>query len=109
MFDNADHRLWPGLFVDAALTLEVERGAVTVPATAVQAGQKGDYVFVVKDDSSVALRLVKIARVVGGTTIIAEGLAPGESVVVTGQIRLDDGSKIQIQQPQPQPAGEQPS
>jgi multidrug efflux system membrane fusion protein len=67
---------------------------LVLPAQAVQTGQQGDYVFVVKPDMTVAVRLIKVARTVTGLTEIQQGLAEGETVVIDGQIRLAPGSKV---------------
>jgi multidrug efflux system membrane fusion protein len=93
-FDNVDRRLWPGQFVNATTTVGVEKGAVVVPASAVQASQKGQSVFVVKADQTVDLRHVK-ARMLMNTSIIESGgVQAGETVVTDGQLRLVPGAKI---------------
>jgi multidrug efflux system membrane fusion protein len=94
---NDDRRLWPGAYVNAALTLGVQRGAVVVPSPAVQVGQKGTYVFVVKDGVAEE-RPVKVGRVELEETIIAEGLTGDETVVVDGQLRLLPGSKVEARE-----------
>jgi multidrug efflux system membrane fusion protein len=93
-FDNANGVLWPGQFVDAALTLGMERDAVMVPAEAVQPGQSGQIVYVVKEDQSVELRPVIVGLSRGKKVVIDKGLAKGETVVVDGQLRLFPGAKI---------------
>jgi len=95
-FANTDKALWPGQFVDVVLTLTHEDNAVVVPATAVQNGPNGQYVFVVKPDRSVDLRDVKVARSEGDISVMASGLKPGETVVTVGQLRLAPGTKITI-------------
>lgn len=95
-FANHDRALWPGQFVTVALTVATKDNAVVVPARAVQAGQKGQFVYVVNSDMSVALRNVSIDRTIGEETIIARGVKPGETVVTDGQIRLNPGSKVEI-------------
>jgi membrane fusion protein, multidrug efflux system len=104
-FPNADRALWPGEFVDVSLTLSTESDAVVAPATAVQAGQDGDYVFVVKPDDTVESRKVTVDRTVGAKAVIAEGLTGGERVVTDGQLRLIPGSKIEIKTGTSAPAG----
>jgi multidrug efflux system membrane fusion protein len=94
-FDNADKLLWPGQFVQVALTLTTEQ-AVVVPAQAVQAGQKDAFVFVVKPDLTVESRPVKVGRRVGGELVVEQGLAGGEQVVTDGQLRLIPGSRVEI-------------
>lgn len=98
-FPNRDEVLWPGQFVRASVTLREQPDAVVVPGEAVQAGPKGSYVFVVKPDRTAELRIVKVDRTEGADTVIAEGLAPGESVVTAGQIRVTPGAKLAPKQP----------
>lgn len=95
-FANTDERLWPGQFVDVALTLDVERGVVIAPAEAVQTGQQGSYVFVVKPDLTAEVRPVAVGRTIGSSVVIREGLTAGERVVTDGQIRLAAGFKVQV-------------
>jgi multidrug efflux system membrane fusion protein len=99
-FDNADSALWPGQYVDVMLTLTTEQ-AITVPAEAVQSGQQGPFVFVVKPDLKVEPRPVQTGRRVGAETIIVRGLAAGERVVTDGQLRLVPGSKVDIKAARP--------
>lgn len=94
-FENSDHRLWPGQFSTVALRLAEEENATVVPTQAVQTGQNGDFVFVVKADSTAEQRSVKVARTVGNETVIAKGVAPGETVVTDGQLRLLPGIKVE--------------
>jgi multidrug efflux system membrane fusion protein len=96
-FPNTDRTLWPGQFVNVALTLDTDRAAVVAPTQAVQSGQGGDYVFVVKDDQTVEMRPVEVRRAAGDKTVIGKGLEPGERVVVEGQLRLQPGSKVEVQ------------
>ncbi|MGE0748318.1 MAG: efflux RND transporter periplasmic adaptor subunit [Rhodospirillales bacterium] len=103
-FDNADERLWPGQFVDATLSLRIEPKAVTVPTVAVQDGQDGAYVFVVRPDSTVEQRPVAVGWSAGAETVIAKGLAGGEKVVTTGQLRLTNGAAVQVRSPGDRPA-----
>jgi multidrug efflux system membrane fusion protein len=94
-FDNEETRLWPGQFVNVTLTLRVERAAIVVPDAAVQQGQNGAYVFVVRSDSTVEMRPVIVDRSLAGESVIASGLAAGESVVVEGQLRLTPGMRVE--------------
>ncbi|MDR6771041.1 efflux RND transporter periplasmic adaptor subunit [Azospirillum sp. BE72] len=103
-FPNADTRLWPGQFVDTVLTLRVEPDALTIPDLAVQTGQRGRYVYVVKADETVEVRPVTVERTHGGLSIIASGLQAGERVVVDGQSRLSPGAKV-TERPGDKPAG----
>lgn len=95
-FPNEDLRLWPGQFVNARLLLTVKKGATVVPAQVVQRGPDGPFVFVIKEDSTVDVRPVKVAQTEQGKIIIEEGLQPGERVVVDGQYKLQRGSKVKI-------------
>ena len=95
-FPNEARHLWPGQFVNVSVTLTIDPHAIVVPTAAVQAGQQGSYVFVVKPDSTVELRQVTVARTQDNETIIKLGLKPGETVVTDGQLRLTSGSRISI-------------
>lgn len=95
-FANQQRRLWPGQFVDVLLTLTAEPNAVVVPAQALQTGQSGQFVFVVKADNTVESRPVVAGRTVEGNTIVEKGLQPGETVVTDGQLRLVPGSKVRV-------------
>ncbi len=95
-FPNADNALWPGQFVNVVLTLTTERGAIVVPSRAIQPGQQGPYVFVVKPDLTVESRPVVVAFADGPNSVIAKGLAPGERVVTDGQLRLLPGTRVEI-------------
>jgi multidrug efflux system membrane fusion protein len=97
-FSNDDARLWPGQFVNVTLTLGVQAKALVVPSGAIQIGQNGPYVFVIKPDSTVELRLVRIDRAVKDKTVVASGLAAGERVVTDGQLRLSNGTRVAAQQ-----------
>jgi membrane fusion protein, multidrug efflux system len=92
---NDDETLWPGEFVSVTTILRVEPDAVVVPAPAVQIGQNGTYVFVIKPDQTVDVRPVTVERSQGGESIIAKGLAKDERIVVDGQLRLTVGSRIE--------------
>jgi len=96
IFPNADRRLWPGQFVNVVMTLASDPDALVVPSVAVQVGQQGSYVFVVKDDKTADLREVETGRSVGEETIITRGLAAGEVVVTDGQLRLVPGTHVSI-------------
>jgi membrane fusion protein, multidrug efflux system len=97
-FPNTDRRLWPGQFVKAVLTLRDQPNAVVVPSQAVQNGQQGQFVFVIKDDMTVEARPVVITETTDGQVIVEKGLVPGERVVTDGQLRLVPGTKVQIKQ-----------
>ena len=97
-FPNDDRRLWPGQFVNVTVTLSQEPNAVVVPAPAVQIGQQGQYVFVVKADRTVELRPVTVARSNGTDAVIKDGLKAGETFVTDGQLRLVPGSHISVKE-----------
>jgi len=95
-FTNQDKALWPGQFVNVALTLTEQRDAIVVPSQAVQTGQQGQYVFVVRPDLTVESRSVAVDRTVGQEAVVGKGLAPGERVVTDGQLRLVPGARVEI-------------
>ncbi len=95
-FDNQDLRLWPGQFSTVLLRLAQDENATVVPSQAVQIGQNGDFIYVVKSDSTVDQRSVKVTRTIGGDSIIASGIQPGETVVTDGQLELLPGIKVQV-------------
>jgi len=99
IFDNKSDRLWPGQFVNVSLTLRIEPDALVVPTQAVQVGQNGSYVYVVKADKTAEPRDVTVARAIGGDSVIAKGLAEGEQVVVDGQLRLTKGTLVEMRAP----------
>jgi multidrug efflux system membrane fusion protein len=99
-FPNPDEVLWPGEYVDVTLTLATEPNAIVVPTQAVQTGQSGQYVYVVKNDLTVESRPVSMNRTQGPLSIVAKGLQPGERVVTDGQLRLAPGAKVEIKQTQ---------
>lgn len=95
-FPNLDLRLWPGLYVNVSMIFGTQQNAVVVPAEAVQAGQNGSFVFVARPDMTAEMRAITVDRVVGGEAVLAQGLNGDESVVVDGQLRLSDGTKLSI-------------
>jgi multidrug efflux system membrane fusion protein len=95
-FENADHSLWPGQYVNVVVTLTIDRDALVVPTAAVQAGQQGNYVFVIKPDQTAELRSVEIARAGAIETVIKSGVKPGETLVTDGHLRLVPGSRVTI-------------
>jgi multidrug efflux system membrane fusion protein len=98
-FNNRDKRLWPGQFVDVVLTLTMQPNAIVIPSQALQTGQSGVYVFVIKSDLSVESRSVVVARSLDGESVIEKGLQPEEKVVTDGQLRLVPGAKVDIKTP----------
>jgi multidrug efflux system membrane fusion protein len=99
-FENSQKRLWPGQFVNLSITLSVLKNTVVVPSQALQTGQKGTFVFVVKQDSTAEMRPVVPGPVSQGVTVIEKGLQSGEQVVIDGQMRVVPGSKVETKQPE---------
>ena len=98
-FANTDRRLWPGQFVDVVLTLAQQPKAIVVPSQALQNGQQGQFVFVIKSDMTVETRSVTIDRSTDGQAVVAKGLETGEQVVTDGQLRLVPGiTKVELKQ-----------
>lgn len=95
-FPNTNRTLWPGQFVNVSVTLSSERNATVVPTPAVQTGQKGQYIYVVKEGGAVEMRPVTIGSSDEQQTVIASGIRPGETVVTDGQLRLTPKSKVEI-------------
>jgi membrane fusion protein, multidrug efflux system len=95
-FPNSNRRLWPGQFVNVRVRLTSDLRAIVVPSVAVQAGPEGQYVYVVKNDQTVEMRPVVVARTAGAETVLKEGVKPGESIVTDGQLRLVPGSRITV-------------
>ena len=93
-FANADHQLWPGSFVRVTLNLTTEPDAIVVPATAVQASQDGQFIYVVKADKTVEMRKVTVERQQGAEAVITAGIAAGDVVVTDGQLRLTPGARV---------------
>ena len=85
-----------GEFVNVRLRLYVDQDALVVPASAVVSGQQGSFVFVIQPDSSAATRPVTVARTAGDVSIVTGDVKPGDRVVTDGQLRLRQGSKVQI-------------
>ena len=94
-FSNKDYALWPGQFVDVRLQIRTLQHVVTVPSSAVQRGPDGMYVYVIKPDSTVAMQAVTISLMTGGNSVIDTGLDAGTHIVVSGQYRLQAGSRVQ--------------
>ncbi|MEA2989645.1 MAG: rane fusion protein multidrug efflux system [Alphaproteobacteria bacterium] len=104
-FPNADLQLWPGQFINVRLLIDTLRKAVVVPTAAIQRGPNGTYVYIVKDDNTVTVRLVSVTQQDDQQAVIAPGLRegeretglrPGEHVVTTGFARLAEGTKVTV-------------
>ena len=101
-FANENFRLWPGQFVNTRLLLDTRADSVVVPASVVQRGPDGAFAFVVSGDTTnqtVKMRPIKVAQIDNGEALIDDGLKAGEVVVVDGQYKLQDGSKIRAAEP----------
>jgi multidrug efflux system membrane fusion protein len=95
-FPNVDHKLWPGEFVRVVLRLTTQQNAVVVPNEAVQTGQSGSFVYVVKPDRTVESRTITTGARVDQDMVVETGLQPGETVVTEGQLRLAPGSRVVV-------------
>ena len=95
-FANTDDRLWPGQFVNVRLQVDVQKGALTVPSVAVQRSANGLFVYLVKPDNTVAVTPVEIGQDDGQSVIITKNLSDGAQVVVNGQSRLQNGSRVAV-------------
>jgi membrane fusion protein, multidrug efflux system len=95
-FSNGDNRLWPGQFVRVTLRLGIQDDVVIVPSQAVQSGQSGQYVFIIKPDMTAESRSVIPGDTTAGETVIEQGVQAGEQVVITGQLRLVPGAKVEV-------------
>ncbi|MCC6473746.1 MAG: efflux RND transporter periplasmic adaptor subunit [Burkholderiales bacterium] len=95
-FENRDNTLWPGQFAQVSLRLFDERDALVVPARAVQTGPNGQFAFVIKDDSTVEVRPITIARTESEMSIVSAGLHRDEQVVTQGQLRLGPGTRVVV-------------
>jgi multidrug efflux system membrane fusion protein len=96
-FENQTNSLWPGEYVHVSVELEVQSDAMAIPTKALQAGQQGNYVFVVGGDRIAKVRQVSTGRVVGELTTIDKGLEAGEQVVIDGQSRLTPNAKVDVE------------
>ncbi len=97
-FENKDERLWPGDYVDVTLKLAVQNDAVVAPARAVQVGRASKYVYVIKPDNTVEVRPVTVRRISTDEVVVEQGLRKGEQVVTDGQLRLAEGTKVEVVQ-----------
>ena len=95
-FKNSDLRLWPGQFVNARLLLATRKNGIVVPAAVVQRGPEGTFAFVIRENRTVEVRPVKVAKIQEGEALIDGGLSAGERVVLEGQYRLQPGSPVKI-------------
>lgn len=100
VFANKTHKLWPGQYIDVVMTLGSHQNAVVIPTNAIQTSQQGEFVYVVKADNSVEMRQIVTTVVTGEQTVVANGLAAGETVVIDGQLRLTPGAVVESKEKQ---------
>ncbi len=99
IFPNTDYALFPNQFVNIRLWLDTRKGVIIIPSVAIQRGPTGSFVYIVKDDNTVAVRPVRVDLTVGNEVSVGEGLDPGERVVVDGAEKLTDGMKVTLRPP----------
>src|SRR5262249_30253892 len=104
-FTNDDRRLWPGQFARVSLRLTTLPSATVVPQQAVQIGQDGQFVFVVTKDSTAEQRPITVGQRVNADGVVRKGLSPGETIVTEGQLRLEQGTRVQTTDPNGTAAG----
>jgi membrane fusion protein, multidrug efflux system len=95
-FPNAQLALWPGQFINVRLLVQTRKNGVVVPASVVQRGPQGAYAFVIQADSTVKAVPVEVAQIDSGVALIDKGLTAGQQVIVDGQYKLEDGSKVSV-------------
>jgi len=94
VFPNTQNRLWPGQYVDARVLVRTEHSALTIPASAVQRGPDGMFTYVIKADSTVEARPLKLGEESGEVLVVQDGLHDGERVVTSNQYRLQPGARV---------------
>jgi multidrug efflux system membrane fusion protein len=99
VFPNTDHALWPGQFVNVIMTLRTLRGVIVIPSEAVQSGQQGQFVFILNADQTVVNRPVKLGQTFENQIVVESGVAPGETVITDGQMRLVPGTRVRVVNP----------
>jgi len=104
-FPNENLSLWPGQFVNVRLLVETRKAGLVVPSSVIQRGPQGSYVFLIQGDSTVKAVPVQVAQIDGGAALIDKGLSMGDNVVVDGQYKLQDGSKVVPSAPAGPPPG----
>lgn len=105
VFTNKAHELFPNQFVNARLLLDTRRDATVIPASAIQRGPKGTFVYVVKPEKTVEIRPVSIADIQSGEAAVKQGLSPEEWVVVDGTERLREGAVVEVRSSSQRPGG----
>jgi multidrug efflux system membrane fusion protein len=99
IFDNKDNKLFPNQFVNIRLKVDTLRNATVMSTAAVQRGSIGTFAYVVKDDKSVTVRMLKLGPAEGDNVVVMEGLVPGELVVTVGGDKLREGTKVEVMTP----------
>jgi multidrug efflux system membrane fusion protein len=94
VFANANLELWPGMYVDVEIDLDIRPGTVMIPAVAIQSGQKGPFVFVAKNHQSADMRVIEVAGIEGDRAALVSGVAQDERVIIEGQMRLTSGMRV---------------
>ncbi|MEO8459154.1 MAG: efflux RND transporter periplasmic adaptor subunit [Dokdonella sp.] len=100
-FDNSEHLLWPGQLVNVSMTLGHDANAIVLPDQAVQNGPDGNYVFVVGANGHAQLRAITVVRSIAGQSVIEKGITAGETVVIDGQSRVEDGAMVKVTEAAP--------
>src|SRR5260221_1656598 len=100
IFQNQQLDMWPGEFVNVRLLLDTRKQGLTLPSNAVNQGPKGDFVYVIRPDLTAEVRAVKVGASEGGVTLIEEGVAVGEKVIIDGQYVLKSNARVRIKNPQ---------
>jgi multidrug efflux system membrane fusion protein len=96
---NADHHFWPGRFVKVRLILDTLRNAVLIPAGTPLTSAQGPFVYVVKDDNTAEMRVIKPGQRQGDMLVILDGVKAGERVITTGQFLVQPGGKVHVTDP----------
>jgi multidrug efflux system membrane fusion protein len=94
LFGNETLELWPGMYLDVEIDLDSRPGTVMIPTVAIQSGQQGPFVFVAKPDGRAEMRKVELVGNAGTRAALMSGVNDGERVIVEGQMRLTDGTRI---------------
>lgn len=96
VFPNPQNKLWPGQYIDARVLVRLDKGALTIPAAAVQRGPDGVFTYVVKSDSTVEMRPLKVGEESGSVMVVQNGVSEGEKVVTSNQYRLQPGVRVKV-------------